>query len=49
MEPLGVIMVAGEPVLLHECTLCKHRKKNKVTTEDNPQLITLLAGKVIVG
>ena len=46
MMPIGVMM-GGEPVLVHECVVCKFRKKNKVTTEDSPEMITVLAAKVI--
>ncbi len=47
MMPIGVMMVSGEPVLVHECVACKFRKNNKVTTEDSVEMIMVLAAKVI--
>ena len=35
MKPTDVENKAGESVLVHECVDCGHRKKNKVSVEDD--------------
>jgi Zn finger protein HypA/HybF involved in hydrogenase expression len=35
MKPIGVDMEKGEFVIIHECEKCHHRKRNRVSPEDD--------------
>lgn len=39
MEPISVEVSGGEYSVIHECVNCKYRKKNKVSPEDDFDVI----------
>jgi hypothetical protein len=46
MEPVGITQEHGEYILLHHCVKCKFERKNKVSTEDNYDLILELSRSI---
>lgn len=43
MKPVDVITKGGESDLVHECLVCKHRKTNKVSAEDDFEKVIKLS------
>lgn len=43
MEPVEVETKGGEYILVHQCTQCGHRKKNKVVPGDDMQMVIEVA------
>ena len=35
MRPVGVETKGKKSILIHECVLCKHKKRNKISGDDN--------------
>ena len=47
MRPVGVETKGKESFLVHECVLCKHRKKNRVSEGDNfDEIINISSGNL---
>jgi ribosomal protein L37AE/L43A len=42
MQPLAVERKEGEMIILHECSVCQHRKRNRTAPEDNFALLLKL-------
>ena len=47
MEPIGIEIKAGEYVIIHRCTKCGFRKKNKSAEEDDFNVILKLSSRPI--
>jgi hypothetical protein len=47
MEPIGVEVHTSAYHILHQCTLCKHRRKNKTTQEDDFETILKLSSNPV--
>lgn len=48
MKPIGLTTRrSGEYVLVHKCVKCGFERLNRVAGDDDPQKLTLLAGKPV--
>jgi uncharacterized Zn finger protein len=47
MEPLGAVSYGDEYMLLHHCSTCGHKKRNKTSPEDNMEVIIVLSSRPI--
>lgn len=48
MEPIGVEVYNNAYRILHQCVICKHRRKNKTTPEDDFESILRLSNVPII-
>lgn len=46
MRPVDVETKAGESILVHECVLCGHRKKNRVSLDDDFDKVIKVTGRI---
>ncbi len=47
MEPVGTVMDHGRTVLVHQCTACNMTRKNKISKDDNIDVLIELSAKPI--
>ena len=47
MEPIGITHKNGHIQIIHRCLKCGHRKANKISPKDNPDLIAQLSTKPV--
>ena len=45
MKPVDVEIKGKESILVHECVLCKHVKKNRVSEDDNFDEVVKISSK----
>lgn len=43
MEPAGFLVVGGDYILIHRCVKCGERKKNRMSPEDDTEVILSLS------
>jgi len=46
MRPLSLQKKNGELKILHFCTLCGHKRLNRVNADDNPEMIIELSSRI---
>jgi RNHCP domain len=46
MKPIGIENQKGEWVIIHECQICKYKKRNKVSSRDDIDVVAKIAKDV---
>ena len=46
MEPVEIDRKGGEYIIVHECVLCGHTKRNKTAQDDNFEAIIQISSKL---
>ncbi|MCX6792503.1 MAG: RNHCP domain-containing protein [Candidatus Falkowbacteria bacterium] len=47
MEPIGLIISSKDQIIVHRCVICSKIIKNKVSKDDNQELIIELSKKIL--
>jgi len=46
MEPIGLeIKNGGETTILHRCIICGHERRNRTSSNDDPEVVIRLSGR----
>jgi ribosomal protein L37AE/L43A len=48
MRPVGIDQKSGEWRVMHECTVCGHRKVNRLAAGDNREVVLALASEPLL-